>query len=205
MDYLLSYPGNRTEVVGAWESGDVSLHYEMERENAKSDDRNFVINIIDSPGHVDARSEATCILPIVDGAIVVVDEGVSPHQEGLIRHAVNERIRPVLALNVLDSWVDKYVNDGEEVYQALVEAIKKANDVMEVYEDKLLGKIIFDPEKGSVAFTSMCYGWGFTLTSFTNIFAPAVNIDEARNKIWGEHFDLIHVREGLFFYATDPL
>ncbi|OQU84528.1 elongation factor 2 [Sorghum bicolor] len=182
--------GARAEEEGAGESGDLSFCYDMQVGNVQKDDHTFFINIIDSPGHADAPSKATSALTLADGAILLVDEGVSLHQGGLIKHAVSERIKTVLSLNILDSWLYRSIDDGEEVYQGLFQAIKNINEVMESYDDKLLGDLTFSPEKGTVAFTSMSYGWGFTLTSFSKMLAPLFQLDEAfiRKKIWGDNF-----------------
>lgn len=192
LNSFLSSHGTRAtaEEEGADGSGDLTFCYDMQSVSVQKEDSTFLINIIDSSGHTVAPSKATSALTLADGAVLLVDEGVSLHQEGLVKHAISERIRPVLSLNILDSWLHRSIDEGEEVYQDLFQAVKGINHVMESYEDKLLGDLTFSPEKGNVAFTSMSYGWGFTLTSYSKVLAPLFQVDEAliRKKIWGDNF-----------------
>ncbi|CAH1450836.1 unnamed protein product [Lactuca virosa] len=175
----------------------ISLYYEMTDAALKSfkGERNgneYLINLIDSPGHVDFSSEVTAALRITDGALVVVDciEGVCVQTETVLRQALGERIRPVLTVNKMDRCFLELQVDGEEAYQTFQRVIENANVIMATYEDPLLGDVMVYPEKGTVAFSAGLHGWAFTLTNFAKMYASKFGVDESKmmERLWGENF-----------------
>lgn len=151
-----------------------------------------MINLIDSPGHVDFSSEVTAALRITDGALVVVDavEGVCVQTETVLRQALAERIRPVMAVNKLDRCFLELMLDGEEAYQTFRRVVENANVIMATYSDDKLGDTQVYPEAGTVGFTAGLHGWAFTLTTFAKMYASKFGIprERMREKLWGDNF-----------------
>ena len=156
------------------------------------DGNDYLINLIDSPGHVDFSSEVTAALRITDGALVVVDcvEGVCVQTETVLRQALGERIRPVMTVNKLDRCFLELMLDGEEAYQNFCRVIENANVLMATYTDEALGDCQVGPEKGTVSFSAGLHNWAFTLTVFAAMYARkfGVEIDKMMEKLWGDNF-----------------
>merc|ERR1712137_733025 len=172
----------------------VSLYYEMTPEQRPKDSTNsgFLINLIDSPGHVDFSPEVTAALRVTDGALVVVDcvEGVCVQTETVLRQALGERIKPVLMVNKMDRALLELQLDKESAYQSFARTIESVNVVIATYPDELLGDVQVYPQKGTVAFGSGLHGWGFTLNRFAKMYANKFKVDPEKlmGKLWGENF-----------------
>jgi len=152
----------------------------------------YLINLIDSPGHVDFSSEVTAALRVTDGALVVVDcvEGVCVQTETVLRQAIAERIKPILFVNKLDRIFLELHMEHEQAFQTFQRAIESVNVVIATYKDELLGDVQVYPAKGTVGFGSGLQGWGFTIERFAIAYFKKFGIpkDKMMAKLWGENF-----------------
>ncbi|XP_019801357.1 elongation factor-like GTPase 1 isoform X2 [Tursiops truncatus] len=103
-------------------SSAISLHY------AKGEEE-YLINLIDSPGHVDFSSEVSTAVRICDGCIIVVDavEGVCPQTQAVLRQAWLENIRPVLVINKIDRLIVELKFTPQEAYSHLKNILEQIN------------------------------------------------------------------------------
>ena len=149
----------------------------------------YLINLIDSPGHVDFSSEVTAALRVTDGALVVVDcvEGVAVQTGTVLRQAMAERVKPVLMVNKVDRALLELQLTGEEIYQNMVRAIENVNVIIESYRFGDFNWQV-EPIKGTVAFGSGLHQWGFTLKNFARFYAAKFNTteDKMTEKLWGD-------------------
>jgi elongation factor 2 len=173
----------------------VSLYYALPDSidlPAGSSSREFLVNLIDSPGHVDFSSEVSAALRVTDGALVVVDcvEGVCVQTETVLRQALGERIRPVLMVNKMDRALLELQLEQEEAYQSFSKTIESANVIISTYHDELLGDVQVYPEKATVAFGSGLHGWGFTLGKFAGMYAAKFGVEKSKlmQRLWGDNY-----------------
>ncbi|ELU04840.1 hypothetical protein CAPTEDRAFT_21323 [Capitella teleta] len=154
----------------------------------------FLINLIDSPGHVDFSSEVTAALRVTDGALVVVDcaSGVCVQTETVLRQAIAERIRPVLFMNKFDKALGTLKLSSEDLYQTFCRIVENVNVIIATYGEDggPMGEIMVDPAKGTVGFGSGLHGWAFTLKQFAEIYATRFQIEERKlmKRLWGDQF-----------------
>merc|ERR1712117_510902 len=184
----------------------ISMYFEMlqkdldfcKQEKAKkadgSDELGFLINLIDSPGHVDFSSEVTAALRVTDGALVVVDcvSGVCVQTETVLRQAIAERIKPVLFMNKMDRALLELQLEQEELFQTFQRTVENVNVIIATYadEDGPMGNVAVNPSNGSVGFGSGLHGWAFTLKQFSEMYAKKFNVPVAKlmDKLWGESY-----------------
>jgi len=179
----------------------VSMYYELTPEDMvylegkqESKGNAFLINLIDSPGHVDFSSEVTAALRVTDGALVVVDciSGVCVQTETVLRQAIAERIKPVLFMNKMDRALLELQLEMEDLYQTFQRIIETTNVIIATYadEDGPMGNIMVDPSKGTVGFGSGLHGWAFSLKQFAEIYAEKFKIPPIKlmARLWGDQF-----------------
>jgi elongation factor 2 len=131
-------------------------------------DGSFIINLVDTPGHVDFTGKVTRALRTIDGAVVLVDavEEVMAQTELVVRQALEERVRPVLFINKVDRLITELQLNAEQTQKKFTHIISSFNDLLEIHgEPPFKDKWKVDSSRDSVAFGSALHKWGFTLST----------------------------------------
>ncbi|MGB9714191.1 MAG: elongation factor EF-2 [Candidatus Bathyarchaeales archaeon] len=128
--------------------------------------KEYLINLIDTPGHIDFSGAVTRSLRAVDGALVVVDavEGPMTQTETVLMQALRERVKPILYINKVDRLIKELKLTPEEVQRKFAKIIVRINTLIEKYappEHKKDWQV--KVEDGRVAFGSALHKWGLNL------------------------------------------
>ena len=130
------------------------------------DGKEYLINMIDTPGHVDFGGDVTRAMRAVDGAVVVVDavEGAMPQTETVLRQALREGVRPVLFVNKVDRMINELKVEKKDMATRLGKVIDNINKLIEgMDEKKFKAGWKLDAAKGNVAFGSALYNWAISV------------------------------------------
>jgi elongation factor 2 len=138
-------------------AANVTLYYEQ-------DGTPYVLNMIDTPGHIDFTGRVTRSLRAIDGAVVVSDavEGIMTQTETVTRQALEERVRPVLYINKIDRLVKELRLDKDAMQKWIAGIVSAFNGLVETYaEPELKQKWKVSIQDSSVSFGSAKDRWGF--------------------------------------------
>ncbi len=129
--------------------------------------QNYLINLIDTPGHVDFGGDVTRAMRAVDGVVILIDavEAVMPQTETVIRQALKERVKPVLFINKVDRLIKELKLTPEEMQERFKKIITDVNILMQKYaEREFAERCIVSVNDGSVAFGSAVKNWAISVS-----------------------------------------
>ena len=132
----------------------------------KYGDEEYLINLIDTPGHVDFGGDVTRAMRALDGVIIVVCavEGVMPQTETVIRQAMKEKVRPVLFINKVDRLINELKVTSEQMQQRFVKIISEVNALIKRYApEEFKGHWTVKVDDGTVMFGSAYKKWGISI------------------------------------------
>ena len=148
----------------------------------------YLINLIDTPGHVDFGGDVTRAMRAVDGCFILACavEGPMPQTETVVRQALKEKVKPVLFINKVDRLINELQVTPEDMMARFTETIKKVNKLIKQFAPEGMGKAWqVSVQDGTVAFGSAYHNWGITVPymaksgiSFKEIFEYCNNEDQ---------------------------
>ena len=152
----------------------------------------YLVNLIDTPGHVDFGGDVTRAMRAVDGCIILACavEGTMPQTETVVRQALKEKVRPVLFINKVDRLINELQIDGKEMMERFSLIIAKVNKLISTFAPEGLKKEWrVSVENGTVAFGSAYYNWGMSVPfmaksklNFVDIFEHCKTISRKNSR-----------------------
>ncbi|AGO13182.1 AaceriAFR031Cp [[Ashbya] aceris (nom. inval.)] len=201
------------------ESSAISLYFRVLHKQEGSSEplvNEHLINLIDSPGHIDFSSEVSAASRLCDGAIVLVDvvEGVCSQTITVLRQCWTEKLRPILVLNKIDRLITELQLTPQEAYVHLSKTIEQVNSVLGSFfaGERLLddlswrekleedaqaeyverddADIYFDPSRNNVIFASATDGWGFNVSLFAKFYEQKLGAkrENLQKVLWGDFY-----------------
>jgi len=150
--------------------------------------QDYLINLIDTPGHVDFGGDVTRAMRAVDGAVVLccAVEGMMPQTETVLRQALKERVKPILFINKVDRLIKELKLTPEAMQQRFIGIITEVNEkIRGIAEEQYADQLVVNVADGSVCFGSAFHNWGLSVPymkkhgiSFKDI------IDAYENETW---------------------
>ncbi|HDN82951.1 MAG TPA: GTP-binding protein, partial [Candidatus Altiarchaeales archaeon] len=126
--------------------------------------KEYLINLIDTPGHVDFGGDVTRAMRAVDGVILVVCavEGVMPQTKTVLNQALKEYVRPVLFINKVDRLINELKLTPEELQKKFLKIITDVNKIISKRQPEGVDWTV-KVEEGSVAFGSAYHNWAISV------------------------------------------
>jgi elongation factor 2 len=176
-------------------AANVSMVHEYQGED-------YLINLIDTPGHVDFGGDVTRAMRAVDGAIVVIDavEGVMPQTETVLRQALRENVKPVLFVNKVDRLIRELELSAEEMQNRLIKVINEVNKLIKAMRPERYKEWKLEVTEGSVAFGSALYKWAVSVPSMKE---TGVGFKEVTEMIRNDKVDELSKRSPLHRVVLD--
>ncbi|XP_071803355.1 116 kDa U5 small nuclear ribonucleoprotein component-like isoform X2 [Asterias amurensis] len=152
--------------------------------------KHYLMNIMDTPGHVNFSDEVTASFRLSDGVVIFVDaaEGVMLNTERLIKHAIQEQLAVTICINKVDRLVLELKLPPADAYYKLRNIITEINGILSVFSDEA-EPLMVSPLLGNVCFASSQYSVCFTLQSFAKIYADTyggIEYQEFAKRLWGD-------------------
>lgn len=175
-----------------------------------------LINLIDTPGHVDFGGDVTRAMRAVDGAVVLscAVEGIMPQTETVLRQALRERVKPILFINKVDRLIKELKLTPEIMQERFIKVITNVNRLIKAIAEEEFGeKWAVNVQDGSVCFGSAFHNWALSVPymqekgiSFKDIIDAYESGDDDKRKELAKKAPLHEVLLGaVVIHHPDPV
>lgn len=190
--YLDSRPDEQERGI-TMEASAISLYFRTQTEE-------YVVNLIDSPGHVDFSSEVTQASRLCDGCMVLVDalEGVCSQTVNALKQAWDEDLQSILVINKIDKLFYEWQLSAADAAEHLEKLVEQVNAVWGQFyvgrrmatEEDNDDTLYFEPANNNVVFCSAIQGFGFTVHQFAAIYEKKLGVEKAKlaRFLWGKYY-----------------
>lgn len=216
--YLDSRPDEQLRGI-TMESSAISLYFRVLHKQEGLEEplvNEHLINLIDSPGHIDFSSEVSAASKLCDGAVVLIDvvEGVCSQTVTVLRQCWMEKLKPILVLNKIDRLIMELKLTPQEAYIHLSKIIEQANSVIgsffagqrqlddfswreqleqnsdAEFVEKDDSDIYFNPTENNVIFASAIDGWGFKISQMAKFYEQKLGAkrENLQKVLWGNFY-----------------
>ncbi|MFH1285007.1 MAG: elongation factor EF-2 [Candidatus Micrarchaeota archaeon] len=165
-------------------AANISLGFEYEG-------KPYLINLIDTPGHVDFGGHVTRAMRAVDGIVLVVDavEGIMPQTETVLRQSLKEKAKPTVFINKIDRLINELKLDSEQMQARFTKIINGINKIITEYApEQFRDDWMLNVNKGNVSFGSAYNKWAISVPQMKKTGMTFKEIYEKCSK--GDHVSL---------------
>lgn len=154
--------------------------------------KSFLLNIMDTPGHVNFSDEVTAAMRLCDGVVLVIDaaEGIMMNTERLLKHALQQKLALTVCINKIDRLILELKLPPDEAYHKLRHILDEVNGLISNITGNAEDRPIISPLHGNVTFASSQYHLCFTLKSFAHVYnrhyGDAFDANEFAKRLWGD-------------------
>ncbi|PRT52577.1 Ribosome assembly protein 1 [Wickerhamiella sorbophila] len=217
--YLDSRPDEQLRGI-TMEASAISLYFKAARKEADQEEpviKEYLVNLIDAPGHIDFASEVSTASRLCDGTVILVDavEGVCSQTVVVLKQTWDEELKPVLVINKIDRLISELQLSAAEAATHLTKLVEQVNAVIgSFYAGKRMEEdlkwreaqeqqtdatdfeelsdedIYFTPQKNNVVFCSAIDGWGFSISQFAAIYERKLGVkrEKLEQFLWGNYY-----------------
>ena len=157
------------------------------------DEKSFLLNLFDTPGHVNFSDEVSAAIRLCDGVVLFVDavEGVMLNSERILKHAVQEKMAITLCINKIDRLILELRLPPQDAYYKLRRIVDDVNSLLHLYSSGEESPVIVSPLVGNVCFASAQFSVCFTLKSFARMYSETYSFGakderEFARRLWGD-------------------